>query len=220
MSKVLLVEDDQDISDGILLFLKSSGFETFHVADGDKVVEAARTFAPDLIILDLMLPNKDGLACCQEIREFSNVPIIMLTAKVEQIDKLVGLEAGADDYICKPFDTMELMLRVKAILRRTANQVQFSDVHLIKSELKVTYKNQTVNLSSLEFGLFELLFNTPNRVYSREQIIQQAYPNERDITDRAVDSHVKNIRKKFKAAGAETAIIASVYGAGYRYQDA
>lgn len=218
MTKILIVEDEQDIAEGIALFFQSLEFDTLHLDEGSRVIDVVKTEQPDLIILDLMLPNKDGLTCCREIREFSNVPIIMLTAKVEQVDKLVGLKSGADDYLCKPFDAMELVLRAQAILNRTRGQVQFNPIVLDEQALSVMYNGDNVNLSSLEFALFSVLFNAPGRVYSREQIIKLAYPDERDISDRVIDSHIKKIRNKFKLAGAKESVIHSVYGAGYRFE--
>lgn len=217
MDKILIVEDEPDISENVELFLQHNGFETLVVDDGAKVVATVKQFKPALIVLDLMLPNKDGLSCCQDIREFSNVPIIMVTAKSEQVDKLLGLEVGADDYVCKPFDISELILRVKAILKRAKGLVSYSIVAINPQTKEATLHGQSLGLSALEFSLFELLFRSPERVYSRAQIIEMAYPDNRDITDRTVDSHVKNIRKKFKALGAEDTPIQSVYGAGYRY---
>jgi len=217
MPKILIVEDEYDIAENLQLFFQHQDFETRHVDDGALVIAAAKTYQPDLIVMDLMLPNRDGLDLTKEIRTFSNVPIVMLTAKVEQVDKLVGLESGADDYMCKPFDAMELILRVKAILSRTEGKVQFSNLALFPDNREVTFKGEQVGLSALEFNLFELLYNAPERIYSREQIIEFAYPQYRDITDRTIDSHVKNIRKKFKEVGAENTPIQSVYGAGYRF---
>lgn len=217
MPRILIVEDEHDIAENLQLFFQHQEFETRHVDDGALVISAVKSYQPDLIVMDLMLPNIGGVELTSEIRSFSNVPIVMLTAKVEQVDKLVGLEAGADDYMCKPFDAMELILRVKAILNRTEGKVQFSNLALYPENREVTYKGQQVGLSALEFNLFELLYKAPERIYSREQIIELAYPQYRDITDRTIDSHVKNIRKKFKEAGAEGGPIQSVYGAGYRF---
>jgi len=216
-NKVLIVEDDQDIANDLQDFLIHFEFETQVVDDGNLVVSAVKRFEPNLVILDLMLPGKDGIACCKEIRQFSNVPVLMLTAKSEQIDKLTGLEVGADDYVCKPFDIMELTLRIKAIIKRTKEYIRFStfDVNNIKREVR--YCDQLINLSALEFDLFELLHASPERVFSREMIIELAYPHCKDITDRTIDSHIKNIRKKFKELGLDLPVIETVYGSGYRF---
>lgn len=215
--KVLIVEDDNDIAESLVLFFRHHQFDTKLVGDGAEVIERVRQYQPDLIILDVMIPNKTGVECCQEIRSFSNVPIIMLTAKVEQSDKYIGLEAGADDYVCKPFDVNELILRAKGLLKRTQGSVNFSELNVSKEQAKLEYKGINIDLSVLEFNLFYLLYSSPDRIYSREQILHLAYPEYRYITDRTIDSHVKKIRNKFKDAGIENNPIESVYGAGYRF---
>lgn len=217
MQKVLIVEDDNDIAENLVLFYRYHKFDTKLVSDGADVVERVRQYQPDLVILDVMIPNKSGVECCQEIRSFSNVPIIMLTAKVEQTDKYVGLEAGADDYVCKPFDVNELILRSKGLLKRTQGSVIFSELNVSKEQGKLEYQGITIDLSVLEFSLFHLLYSSPDRIYSRDQILHLAYPEYRHITDRTIDSHVKKIRNKFKDAGIEHNPIESVYGAGYRF---
>lgn len=217
MAKILIVEDETDIAEHLALFFQSQGFEAVHVDDGALVVDAVKREQPSLIVLDLMLPNKDGIACCKDIRTFSNVPIVMLTARGEQVHKLAGLEVGADDYVCKPFDTVELVLRVKAILRRSDGHVSYQAWQLDDQSHDVRFRELHIALSSLEYALFSLLFRAPERIFSREQILELAYPDYRDITDRSVDSHVKNIRKKFKQVGIAPSPIQSVYGAGYRF---
>ena len=215
--KILIVEDDADIADSLVLFYKHHNFDTHLVNDGAYVVDTVTSYQPDIVILDIMLPNVNGIDCCKAIREFSNVPIILLTAKVEQTDKYVGLESGADDYVCKPFDIMELILRSKTLLQRTQGQVSYSKLSVFPEQAKVVYQDKPVDLSTLEYNLFSLLYNNPERIYSREQILQQAYPQYRHITDRTIDSHVKKIRNKFKQAGVTENPIESVYGAGYRF---
>ncbi|GLX85994.1 DNA-binding response regulator [Thalassotalea loyana] len=215
--KILIVEDDADIADSLVLFYQHHNFDTHLVNDGAYVVDTVTSYQPDIVILDIMLPNVNGIDCCKAIREFSNVPIILLTAKVEQTDKYVGLESGADDYVCKPFDIMELILRTKTLLQRTQGQVSYSKLSVFPEQAKVVYQDKPVDLSTLEYNLFSLLYNNPERIYSREQILQQAYPQYRHITDRTIDSHVKKIRNKFKQAGVTENPIESVYGAGYRF---
>lgn len=217
MSHILLVEDDLEIAENVLLFLDAQHYKTTHLTTGECVVETVRVEQPDLILLDLMLPVKGGTECCKEIRNFSDVPIIMLTAKVEEIDRLVGLEAGADDYVCKPFSAMELMLRIKAILKRTQKISSSNGFHLNQDTLKVSYLNNSAELTYLEFNLFNLLYQSPERIYSRAQILDLAYPDMRDISDRTVDAHVKNIRNKIKSLGINDVVVESVYGAGYRF---
>lgn len=216
MDHILIVEDEVEIANHLARFFQASGFTTTHLKDGLDVISEVTKTSPSLVILDVMLPGKDGFTCCKEIRIFSEVPIIMLTAKVNEADRLIGLGAGADDYVCKPFSAPELVMRVKAILKRTKGQVSSQVLSVDKEKQLVLYKNVKVNLTALEFGLFLLLYNSPERIYSREQIIDLAYPDLRDITDRAIDSHVKNIRKRFKQSGAEERVIESVYGAGYK----
>lgn len=216
MSHILLVEDDREIAENVLLFLDAQNYNTTHLTTGEFVVDAVQKGQPDLILLDLMLPVKSGTECCKEIRSFSDVPIIMLTAKVEEIDRLVGLEAGADDYVCKPFSAMELMLRIKAILKRTNKKPIEGVLKLNADTLKLTYQLKSTDLTHLEFSLFNLLYQQPERIYSRGQILDLAYPDMRDISDRTVDAHVKNIRKKINSLGIVDTVIESVYGAGYR----
>ncbi|QLE86631.1 response regulator transcription factor [Shewanella sp. Scap07] len=215
--KILIVEDDIDIAESLALFYRHHDFETLHVDDGAHVIQAVSTYQPNLIVLDVMLPNKTGIECCEEIRQFSNVPIIMLTAKVNQSDKNIGLSTGADDYLCKPFDTMELILRSKSILARSQGTVSFSKLTVVPEKGKVIYQDKKVELSTLEASLFSLLHNKPERIYSRDEILNLAYPQDRHITDRTIDSHVKKIRNKFKEAGITENPIESVYGAGYRF---
>ncbi|ATC96959.1 response regulator [Pseudoalteromonas tunicata] len=216
MQKILIVEDDLSIAQGIELFFRANQFDTLHIDDGDLVVNAVKHYQPDLILLDLMLPNKDGMACCQAIRLFSDVPIVMLTAIVEQQKKLQGLQLGIDDYICKPFDAMEVVLRAKAILKRSIGQVQYNTLALNADALEIKTPLGVVSLSHSEFSLFELLFINHERIFSRDKIIELAYPELHDINDRTIDSHIKNIRKKFKVTLNAVAPIESVYGAGYR----
>ena len=215
--KILIVEDDLDIAENLVLFYQHHGFNTLVLDDGAQVAEQVLAFQPDLIILDVMLPNRSGVECCHEIRSFSNVPVIMLTAKVTQSDKYLGLEAGADDYVCKPFDINELILRSKGILNRTKGTITFSKLTVLQEQTKVIYLGKNIELSVIEFNLFYLLYSNPQVIYSRDQILHLAYPQYRHITDRTIDSHVKKIRIKFKDAGVQENPIESVYGAGYRF---
>ena len=219
MSYILIVEDDLEITEQLTLFLTNNGFYYQHLDSGEQVVETVKDNPPDLILLDIMLPQKSGIECCREIRAFADIPIVMMTAKVEEIDRLVGLEAGADDYVCKPFSAAELMLRIKAILRRSQTQSATTKVHLDSNTYKLSYQNQVIELTHLEFNLFNLLYSNPERIYSREQILDLAYPDLREISDRTIDSHVRNIRKKALLFNFDKTIIESVYGAGYRYSD-
>lgn len=217
MTKILLVEDDIDIVETLLLFLRVEGFEVLHTVDGAKVIESVTVFQPDLVIMDVMLPNKNGFDCTEDIRKVCNVPIIMLTARTEQADVINGLQTGADDYLCKPFDVTELVLRIRALINRTKGQVVFDRWTLNETSLSISVDNKKVLFSLVEFQLFSLLYHAPNDVYSRDQIIDLVYQDYRVVTDRTVDSHVKNIRKKLRHADIDPAHIESVYGAGYRF---
>ncbi len=219
MNKILIVEDEIAIAQHLSKFLRKEGFEIEIRHSGAGISQVVKNYLPDLILLDVMLPDKDGISCCRDIRTFSDVPIIILTAKVEEIDRLIGLKSGADDYVCKPFSAAELVLRVHAILRRNGIEQQKLSLglHLNKSDHQIKYDNQYEKLTSLEFALFNLLYHKPQRIFSREQIIELAYPDVTDICQRAIDSHIKNLRKKIRKLNIEENVIESVYGAGYRY---
>ena len=226
MPQILVVEDDLDIAEQVLLFFNASGFTTHHITDGSAVVSWVKENSPDAIILDVMLPNLDGVECMKQIRAFSMVPIIMVTAKVEEADRLKGLEHGADDYVCKPFSGAELVMRVKAILRRCApvssrNETVETPATICLNEdaLEVEINGVSLGLTKVEFDVFKLLYKAPKRVFSRQQILDHIQPNNFDITDRVIDSHIKNIRKKLKNLQFSPKIVASVYGAGYRYDE-
>ncbi|GEK08438.1 response regulator [Pseudoalteromonas sp. McH1-7] len=215
---ILLVEDDQDIAEQVLLFFRASGFKMFHIADGAEVVSWVRENQPDAILMDIMLPNQDGVECMRQIRTFSEVPIVMLTAKVTEADRLQGLEVGADDYVCKPFSAAELVMRIKAILRRCVNTHSYQKpIEVNRDELSVKLSGCTLGLTKVEFDVFALLYDAPNRVFSRQQILDHIQPDNFDISDRVIDSHIKNIRKKIKELEHSPKIVESVYGAGYRY---
>ena len=222
MSKILIVEDDLAIVKHLTAFLEKDNYQVKALHSGLNVIETVKSYLPDLIILDLMLPDKDGITCCKQIREFSEVPVIILTAKAEEIERIIGLQAGADDYVCKPFSAIELLLRIKGILKRSGTLATSSgkanSALLVNCDTYIVqYNDLTCELSHLEFGLFNLLYQKPGRIYSRQQIIDLVYPDSHDIFDRAIDSHVKNIRKKIKQLNITSTVVDAVYGAGYRY---
>ncbi|MBE0370180.1 response regulator [Pseudoalteromonas aurantia] len=220
MQHILIVEDDFDIAEQVMLFFKASGFKTSHIADGADVVSWVEKNSPNAILMDIMLPNQDGVECMKKIRAFSMVPIIMMTAKVAESDRLKGLEFGADDYVCKPFSAAELVMRVKAILRRCAPAVETEKlVNVDEQQLTVTLKGRILALTKVEFDVFALLYNAPSRVFSRQQILDYIQPDNFDISDRVIDSHIKNIRKKIKLLDCSPKLVGSVYGAGYRYDE-
>lgn len=217
---ILIVEDEADIADVTQVYLQAQGLNTHWFNQGLNVVEWVKQHEPSVIILDLMLPGKDGLSICQDIRQFSDVPIIMTTAKVQEVDRLIGLEVGADDYVCKPFSTKELVARVNAMLRRIDRQVIQSApaLQLVEGSYTVMYQGQRVELTQIEFNLFQLLYLHPGRIYSRGQILDLVYSDFREVSDRTVDSHVRNLRKKLAQLSLPNDPIRSVYGAGYAYE--
>jgi two-component system response regulator BaeR len=217
---ILIVEDEEKIARLLSDYLeKIGGYRTQWVARGDEALQAFEASSPDLVLLDLMLPGMDGLQVCRALRAQSRVPIIMVTALVEEIDRLLGLELGADDYICKPFSPREVVARVKAVLRRTR---ALEDGRL-PSELQVdaerhvaSINNQPLKLSPVEFALLNHLATHPGRVYSRDQLMSAIYTDYRIVSDRTVDTPVKNLRRKLADASPGADIIESVYGVGYR----
>ena len=217
---ILIVEDEPEIANLLRDYLHASGFTTLIVSNGLEALPAIRANAPRLVLLDLMLPGKDGLEICREVRSFSDIPVIMITARVDEIDRLLGLELGADDYICKPFSPREVIARVKAILRRmsTENNSPVSAIELDQPGMKVLVNGKDAGLTVIEFQLFSLLFEEPGRIYSRERIMSGIYSDYRVVSDRTIDSHIKKLRKKLQYHLPHDEFIFSVYGAGYKYE--
>lgn len=220
---ILIVEDEVRLAQLVADYLAAAGFESHCLADGREVVSWVKLHAPDLIILDIMLPGRDGLDLCRDIRGFSQVPIIMATARVEEIDRLLGLELGADDYICKPYSPREVVARVKAILRRSQpHQGQDSDsvpgLRLDEAAYRVHSPRGEVELTAVEYKLFATLHKEPSRIFSRGQLMDRIYDDDRIVSDRTIDSHIKKLRKKLLTLVPEQELIHSVYGAGYRYE--
>ncbi|TAN50320.1 MAG: response regulator [Rhodospirillales bacterium] len=218
---ILIVEDEPTISQILMDYLSKSGFAPTHAEDGLMALDMIRKQIPDLILLDLMLPGMDGLTVCKEVRTFSSVPIIMVTARVEEIDRLLGLDAGADDYICKPFSPREVVARVTAVLRRAApatSQPPAALVDIDQESQRISIAGKRLDLTPKEYRVLKLLASRPGRLFSRAQILDLAYPADEDVSDRIVDSHIKNIRKKLAALLPEMDIIHSVYGIGYRFE--
>ncbi len=217
--RIMIVEDEPKLSSLLHDYLTAAGYETALHADGNKVVESVQAKPPDLMLLDLMLPGKDGLSICREVRAFSNVPIIMLTARVEEIDRLLGLDLGADDYICKPFSPREVVARVKAILRRIAPQDGGSAPILLDPDrFAATHAGKPLGLTPVEFRLLTTLAAQPGRVFSRNQLMDILYVDHRIVSDRTVDSHVKNLRRKITDAGGNEEWLQSIYGIGYKIE--
>lgn len=216
---ILIVEDARELSRLMSDYLLQAGYRTSFLYEGSEVTGWVRENQPDLILLDLMLPGKGGNDICSEIRRFSDVPIIMVTAKVEEQDRLEGLGLGADDYICKPFSPREVVARVKAVLRRTGSQQERSQLlKLDGQKFRARINDQELTLTVVEFHLLSLLAEHQGRVYSRAQLIELIYPDQRMVSDRTIDSHVKKLRKKL-AQIYDGELIHSVYSAGYKYEE-
>jgi two-component system response regulator BaeR len=218
---VLIVEDEPKIASLLADYLRArGGFRTQILERGDLVLQHFRKERPDLILLDLMLPGLEGIEVCKQIRAESTVPIIMVTARVEEIDRLLGLELGADDYICKPFSPREVVARVKAVLRRSDPEYFRSErggLEIDNDRFIARYMGRVLHLTPVEFALLKSLSTYPGRVFSRDQLMNEMYTDYRVVSDRAVDTHIKNLRKKLKKAADGKEMIESVYGLGYRF---
>jgi len=222
--RILIVEDEPALAAVLRDYLLQAGMEAEITHDGGGAVDLILSSKPDLVILDIMLPGKGGLTICREVRAKSDVPIILETAKVEEIDRLLGLELGADDYLCKPFSPREMVARVKAVLRRyrretapDADPDAASSLHLDGDRWLATLNGVPLDLTRREFQLLSAMHNRPGRVFSRAQLLDLAFPGESDVFDRTVDSHIKNIRQKIKKVAPQSAVIRSVYGVGYAF---
>lgn len=218
--KVLIVEDEVAAAELLHDYLQASGYEAYMIFNGLDVIPWMQQHIPAIILLDIMLPGKDGITLCKEIRNFSNVPIIMTTARVEEVDRLLGLELGADDYICKPYSPREVVARVKAVLRRTEQPEQQSSLITIdKPGYKVFVQQSDLGLTLVEYHLFTTLYSQPGRIYSRDQLIAAIYPDQRIVNDRTIDSHIKKLRFKINKILPGRELIHSVYGVGYKYEE-
>lgn len=220
--RVLIVEDEPKLASLLSDYLQQSGFVTEKIDNGLEVESWVKENSPDLILLDLMLPGKDGVEICKAIRGFSSVPIIMVTARVEEVDRLLGLELGADDYICKPFSPREVVARVKAVLRRQqggAISPLIRGIVLDESRYKASIAGHELVLTAVEFQLLNILFTGQGRIYSREQLMDHIYSDNRVVSDRTIDSHIKKLRKRISEAVPDKEIIHSVYGVGYKLEE-
>ncbi|MBU4610847.1 response regulator [Achromobacter sp. GG226] len=220
MPRILIVEDEPKLAALLVDYLQAAGFETVHVADGLAALPAIERESPDLIVLDIMLPGRDGLDICRELRRTRETPVVMLTARVEEIDRLLGLELGADDYICKPFSPREVVARIKAVLRRTgpgraAAAESLGALQIDAGAYRASLDGKPLDLTPVEFRLLKALASAPGQIFSRDRLLDHLYDDHRVVTDRTVDSHVKNLRRKLEAVrDGET--IRSIYGVGYR----
>jgi len=221
---ILIVEDEPKLAALLVDYLRAAGLSSVVVQDGLQAVPAVHLHRPAVVLLDLMLPGRDGTSICQELRTFTQVPIIMMTARVEEVDRLLGLALGADDYLCKPYSPRELVARVQAQLRRAAWATPAASTpalgRLVIDEdgLRATLADQVLELTPAEFRLLRTLSSQPGRVFSRDQLLDQLHDDGRAVTDRAVDSHIRNLRRKLQSAPAGVDPIRSVYGVGYAYE--
>ena len=224
--KIIIVEDEDKIAQILVDYLAKDGFKTIVLNEGTNAVETIKASDPVFVILDLMLPGKDGLSICREVRQFSTVPILMLTARVDEIDRLLGLEMGADDYVCKPFLPREVVARVRTILRRVQqypavtsdNIVEYRGIALSPERFACWIGEEELDLTPVEFRMLHALISQPGRVYSRESLMNSSYLDDRIVSDRTIDSHIKNLRKKITEAMGGDEIIHSIYGVGYKIE--
>jgi two-component system response regulator BaeR len=217
-ARILVVEDEPKLAALLRDYLTAAGHQVQCLDDGLAVLPAVCAAMPDLILLDLMLPGQDGLTLCRALRAFSDVPIIMITARVEEVDRLLGLDLGADDYICKPFSPREVVARARAILRRRPRTPGDGGLQLDEDTWKARFNHVDLDLTPVEFRLLKALNEHPGRVFSRDQLIDRLYSDHRVVTDRTVDSHIKNLRRKLEQAAPGQEPIQSIYGVGYKLQ--
>ena len=226
MTTVLVVEDELEIARVVRDYLQHAGFEVIVVGDGGSAVASVRSARPDLLVLDLGLPGTDGLDVAREVRRWSETPIVMLTARGDESDRIVGLELGADDYVVKPFSPKELVARVRAVLRRTrATQrgdevIRVADVEIDTAKMRVTVAGEAVELTPTEFQLLAALAREPGRVFTRSQLLDAVHGVAIESYERAIDAHVKNIRRKIEPTPGSPRYVLTVHGVGYRFADA
>lgn len=217
MTRVLIIEDEDKLASLLVDYCRHASFEPTVCSRGAAGLQQLRDQGAEVVLLDLMLPDGDGLDVCKEIRRFSNVPILIISARVDELDRLLGLELGADDYICKPFSPREVIARIKVILRRLQQSASpDSGLHLDADRLIVSLNGQTLALTTVEFALMQALADHPGHIRSRQQLMDRIYDDHRIVSDRTIDSHVKKLRQKLAERFPGIPFIESVYGAGYR----
>jgi len=229
--RIAIVEDEVKLARVLQGYLVREGFTVTHHEDGARALEALVTDPPDLVLLDLMLPGLDGMSVCRGFRRTSNVPVIMMTARVEEIDRLLGLEIGADDYVCKPFSPREVVARVKAVLRRTRIDPEsgVSSASAVSASADTRFRldpdtasafidGQAVELTLIELRLLGVLSERPGHIFNRTQLMARIYDDHRVVSDRTVDSDVKKLRQKLRTVSGETEYVHSVYGIGYKFE--
>lgn len=216
---ILIVEDEPDLAALIAEYVRAAGYEAEVIPDGKAALAHIRQQLPRLIVLDLTLPGLDGIALCRAVRERSDVPIIMVTARVEEIDRLLGLETGADDYLCKPFSPRELLARIKTVLRRTSGERDDTPrIHIDAEKRTIRVGSRLLDFTPTEYRLFAAMAQRPGVIHSRARLLDVAGADNFDVTDRAIDSHIKNLRRKLALLLPDADIIQSVYGVGYRVE--
>lgn len=218
ITRVFVVEDEPELANLVADYAIASGYQPTVFRDGAQALAALRLGVPDLVVLDLMLPGLDGLSLCCQLRAFSSVPIIMVTARVEEIDRLLGLDSGADDYLCKPFSPRELMARIKTILRRTQLGAPASACEIDEAAQRICVRGRMLDLTPSEYAILAGMARRRGQVFTRAHLLDLASHDSLDVTDRAVDSHIKNLRRKIAAVLPEIEAISSVYGLGYRFE--
>ena len=221
--KILVIDDEPKIVEICQDYLRAAGFEVVSAGDGLQGLTTARREKPDLVVLDLMMPGMDGLDVCRGLRREGNTPIIMLTARVEESDKLVGLELGADDYITKPFSPRELVARVRVVLRRVSGDpasemIRVGEVSLDRTRYEVTLPEKTLPLTPTEFEILATLMSQPGRIFSRAQLLTSVHGIAFESYERAIDSHIRNLRRKLETASGEARYIFTVHGVGYKFE--
>jgi len=217
--RILIVEDEIHLADLLVDYLAAADFATAKIHRGDEVLPWLERNSADAMLLDIMLPGMDGIEICKRVRSQSQIPILMTTAKVEEIDRLIGLELGADDYICKPYSPREVVARVKSVLRRTQSKPkQDSNIRLQAERCLVNINGESVELTGTETQLLALLMKEPGRIFSRSQIMDNIYRDYRIVSERTIDSHVKKLRRKIDACEPDHAYVQSVYGVGYKFE--
>ncbi|MBO6015922.1 MAG: response regulator transcription factor [Lachnospiraceae bacterium] len=226
--RILVVDDEKLIVKGIRFSLEQDGMEVECAYDGEEALSMAREKEFDLVLLDLMLPKMSGMEVCQQIREFSNVPIVMLTAKNDDMDKIMGLEYGADDYITKPFNILEVKARIKAIMRRTGQKaakqekdtvIEVGDLRLDRDGRRVFISGREINLTAKEFDVLELLVLNPNKVYSRDKLLELVWGSDYPGDARTVDVHIRRLREKIESSPSDPKYVHTKWGVGYYFKD-
>jgi two-component system, OmpR family, response regulator BaeR len=225
MARILIVEDEMNVASVLQDYLRLAGFETEHVRDGQAALRRMLTATPDLSLLDVMLPRLDGLAVLRRAKARASHPIIMLTARCDEADRLIGLALGADDYICKPFSPREVVARVRTVLRRTVSigmsaAIERSGLELDETKWLGTLNGVKLHLTRCEFRLLQALAESPGHIFSRSKLLDLAYDDVIDVTERAVDSHIKNLRRKLALAAPDHEWIRSIYGVGFSFEAA